>query len=39
MPIYEYQCEICGTISEYLVVVGDDEGIKCRRCGSADMKT
>ncbi|MBW1800317.1 MAG: zinc ribbon domain-containing protein [Deltaproteobacteria bacterium] len=37
MPIYEYQCEACGTICEYLVGVGDDEGIKCSHCGSSSM--
>jgi len=30
MPIYEYQCEACGAISEYLVGVGDDEDMQCK---------
>jgi putative FmdB family regulatory protein len=34
MPIYEYQCEVCGTISEYIIGAGDNEPIQCRQCGS-----
>ncbi len=37
MPIYEYRCEACGNISEYLVGLGDDEPIRCRQCGSDAM--
>jgi len=34
MPIYEYRCESCGAVSEYLVGLGEDEKIRCRACGS-----
>jgi putative FmdB family regulatory protein len=37
MPIYEYQCEVCGTISEYLVGTGNDEPIRCKKCHSPEM--
>lgn len=38
MPIYEYQCEACGAISEYLVGLGDDERVVCKVCGASGMK-
>ena len=38
MPIYEYRCEACGAVSEYLVGVGDDEKIQCKMCGASEMK-
>ncbi len=37
MPIYEYRCESCGNVSEYLLGFGDDEQVTCRQCGSRDM--
>ena len=37
MPIYEYRCEACGAVSEYLVGLGDDEGIRCKVCGASGM--
>ncbi len=37
MPIYEYRCETCGAVSEYLVGRGNDEPITCRQCGSHEM--
>ena len=37
MPIYEYRCEACGAVSEYLMGVGDDEQIQCKTCGSLEM--
>ena len=37
MPIYEYRCETCGSVSEYLVGMGEDESIQCRQCGSREM--
>jgi putative FmdB family regulatory protein len=37
MPIYEYRCEACGAVSEYLLGIGNDELIKCRQCGSSKM--
>ena len=37
MPIYEYRCEACGAVSEYLVGLGEDEKIRCRVCGSDGM--
>jgi putative FmdB family regulatory protein len=37
MPIYEYRCETCGTLSEYLVGMGKDDPVICRQCGSHEM--
>ena len=37
MPIYEYRCEACGAVSEYLVGLGDEERIQCKVCGSSGM--
>ena len=37
MPIYEYRCEACGAVSEYLVGLGDEERIQCKICGSSGM--
>ena len=37
MPIYEYQCEACGAVSEYLVGREDDERIQCKVCGASAM--
>jgi putative FmdB family regulatory protein len=34
MPIYEYRCEACGSVSEYLLGLGNDEPIECKQCGS-----
>lgn len=38
MPIYEYRCKVCDETSEYLVGMGKDEDITCRKCGSTDME-
>ncbi|MDD5747123.1 MAG: zinc ribbon domain-containing protein [Candidatus Omnitrophica bacterium] len=38
MPIFEYQCQDCGKISEFLVgVVQAKVTIACRACGSTKM--
>ena len=38
MPIYEYRCEKCGEVSEFLVGVGQEKTeIRCKYCGSKDM--
>ncbi len=39
MPIYEYKCEKCGSVSEFLVgVTRDGTDLKCRSCGGAELK-
>lgn len=38
MPIYEYRCRVCGETSEYLLGVGADEDIFCKKCGSTKME-
>jgi putative FmdB family regulatory protein len=39
MPIYEYVCESCGKVSEFLVGVGQGEAtIGCKHCGSSHVK-
>ncbi|MBN1106516.1 MAG: zinc ribbon domain-containing protein [Deltaproteobacteria bacterium] len=37
MPIYEYRCEACGAVTEYLVGVGKDETVRCSACGGSEM--
>jgi putative FmdB family regulatory protein len=38
MPIYEYLCSRCGAVSEYLIGVGREEPIQCKRCRASSMK-
>jgi putative FmdB family regulatory protein len=38
MPILEYRCKECMTVSEYLIGVGNDESIACKKCGSLEME-
>jgi len=38
MPIYEYRCENCGKISEFLLIKTDENFIpQCKRCKSKKM--
>ncbi len=38
MPIYEYRCEDCGRISEFLMIKTDDMFVpQCKRCRSERM--
>jgi len=38
MPIYEYRCEECGKISEFLFIKTDEKFIpQCKRCKSKKM--
>ena len=38
MPIYEYRCEDCGKISEFLLIRTDEVPIpQCKRCKSKKM--
>lgn len=39
MPIYEYRCEQCGRISEFLEGIGkrDNEKRICKNCGSKNL--
>ena len=38
MPIYEYSCQRCGKITEFLTGIGgEDPKILCAECGSAEM--
>ncbi len=36
MPIYEYRCEKCGQISEFLIL-RKQEQLNCKGCGSEDL--
>ena len=39
MPIFEYTCRSCGTVSEILTGVGSDETkAACAQCGGTDLK-
>lgn len=37
MPIYEYRCEKCGFVNEFLVR-GMQEQLSCKQCGGEDLK-
>jgi putative FmdB family regulatory protein len=37
MPIYDYKCKNCGTISEILVNSPDARIVRCPECNSQDM--
>jgi len=37
MPIYEYQCESCGAVSEY-IVFDKNENLQCKACRSSNLK-
>lgn len=38
MPIYEYRCEACGKVSEFLVIRTDEKVTpRCRQCQSKKM--
>lgn len=37
MPIYEYRCRKCGTVSEILVRGRRDE-VRCEKCSSKEME-
>jgi len=36
MPIYEYRCEKCGQVNEFLIL-GKGEQVLCKQCGSGDL--
>ena len=36
MPIYEYRCEKCGQVNEFLIL-GKQEQLSCKQCGSEDL--
>ena len=36
MPIYEYRCETCGQVNEFLIL-GKLEQLLCKECGSEDL--
>jgi len=39
MPIYEYRCQRCGQVSEFLVkTVSGGQNLSCPRCGSGDLE-
>ena len=37
MPIYDYKCKKCGTVSEVLVRSNDGQTVKCSSCGSTNV--
>lgn len=39
MPIYEYRCNDCEAISEYLLGIGpQSKSISCKHCGSPKLE-
>ncbi|MDD5167405.1 MAG: zinc ribbon domain-containing protein [Syntrophales bacterium] len=37
MPIYEYECEGCGAINEF-IVFDDHEALQCKSCQSGNLR-
>ncbi len=37
VPIYEYVCEACGRLSEFMQKVSDRPALKCPECGEARL--
>ena len=39
IPIYEYRCNDCGTISEFLVgITSKSESLTCKQCGGSQLE-
>ena len=38
MPIYDYECQECGQVSEVFLRGPDSDDIKCPHCGSENLK-
>ena len=39
MPIYEFECQVCGDVFEMLRTINaNDQGIKCPNCGGEDIQ-
>jgi len=36
MPIFEYRCEKCGEVNEFLIL-GKQEQLQCKQCGAKDL--
>ena len=36
MPIYEYKCDKCGAVNEF-IVFGDDDTLHCKDCASTEL--
>ena len=36
MPIYEYRCEKCGQVNEFLIL-GKQGSLSCQECGSENL--
>jgi putative FmdB family regulatory protein len=38
MPIYEYKCKVCSSISEFLTGADNKKPLFCKKCGSLDIE-
>lgn len=38
MPIFDYQCQRCGAVHEYIVKSNRRGSVRCADCGSKEMK-
>jgi putative FmdB family regulatory protein len=38
MPLFDFTCRACGTVSEMLVRAGSPSAPACRACGSTDVE-
>ncbi len=36
MPIYEYRCEKCGQVNEFLIL-GKQDQLRCMQCGGENL--
>jgi putative FmdB family regulatory protein len=38
MPIYEFRCRNCGEVSELIVKLGGERGVRCPKCKGKKME-
>jgi len=38
MPIYEYKCEDCGDVNEFIIISKDELEMSCKSCNSKNLK-
>jgi putative FmdB family regulatory protein len=38
MPLFDYQCEKCGHVTEFLESAGSEKVHRCEKCGSTRTK-
>ena len=38
MPIYEFQCQECGKVKEYILSISEDNPDSCVSCGAKNLR-